>query len=395
MDPRKQRLTTVTAALTLGQTAAAVQALGAFRQFQIVWREPVLSLLDAISLLALDIKVIRVECALETDNPVNNYVLRLLVYPFFALLLTSFLLLLKANGHPIDRDRILNSQGLTVLIAYISLVLSAVLPLQCVPNPNGTSSMASNPGVVCWESDPHTTLALLSIIGILMYPVTMLSLVIYITVRQPTLIGLGQGLMLARRYRWLFQRFTPECFYYGVIYIAAKLSPAEVFLDSDQLEEEFDLIFDTVRCSTQNLVILLTAETMHRRWRAGEIVTAVACKIPIVPGAGDDYMPPDEPALALLHQVWSEEQKHTLGTYGIDVPMIQGAYRTIKEPQALSSKRLRYASQQVCVCVSVSGTCGARKDCAGNPPPLEVGTLRHSRLQNTTPRSCTRTVWIL
>ena len=71
MDPLKQRLTTATAALTLGQTAAAVQALGAFRQFQIVWREPVLSLLDAISLLALDIKVIRVECALETDNPVN------------------------------------------------------------------------------------------------------------------------------------------------------------------------------------------------------------------------------------------------------------------------------------------------------------------------------------
>ena len=72
----------------------------------------------------------------------------------------------------------------------------------------------------------------------------------------------------------------------------AKRSPAEVFLDSDQLEDEFDLIFDTVRRNTQNLVILLTAETMHRRWCAGEIVTAVACKIPIVPGAGDDYMPP-------------------------------------------------------------------------------------------------------
>jgi len=73
----------------------------------------------------------------------------------------------------------------------------------------------------------------------------------------------------------------------------AKRSPAEVFLDSDQLEDEFDLIFDTVRRNTQNLVILLTAETMHRRWCAGEIVTAVAGKIPIVPVACDDYMPPD------------------------------------------------------------------------------------------------------
>ncbi len=32
---------------------------------------------------------------------------------------------------------------------------------------------------------------------------------------------------------------------------------AKVFLDSDQLEE-LDLIFDTVRCFTKNLVILLT-----------------------------------------------------------------------------------------------------------------------------------------
>ena len=131
-----------------------------------------------------DIKVIRVECVLETDNPVNNYVMRLAVYPFFALILLFFLLLLQIGGYPIDKDRILNSQGLIVLIAYISLVLSAVLPLQCVPNPNGTSSMASNPGVVCWESDLHVKLASLSIIGILMYPGAVLSHVIYITVRQ-------------------------------------------------------------------------------------------------------------------------------------------------------------------------------------------------------------------
>ena len=81
-----------------------------------------------------------------------------------------------------------------------------------------------------------------------------------------------------------------------------RISKAEVFLDSDQLEE-LDLIFDIVRCSTQNLVTLLTAETMHRMWCAGEITTAVRSKIPIVPVACDDYVPPDEPALALLHQV--------------------------------------------------------------------------------------------
>ena len=66
-----------------------------------------------------------------------------------------------------------------------------------------------------------------------------------------------------------------------------RVSTTKVFLDSDELEA-LDLIFDTVRCYTQNLVILLTKETLHRMWCAGEIATAVACKIPICQVSCDD-----------------------------------------------------------------------------------------------------------
>ena len=65
-------------------------------------------------------------------------------------------------GRPIDKNRVLNSQGLIVLIVYISLALSVALPFQCIPNPNGTTSMASNPGVICWESELHTQMAALA-----------------------------------------------------------------------------------------------------------------------------------------------------------------------------------------------------------------------------------------
>merc|ERR1719159_1023215 len=61
-------------------------------------------------------------------------------------------------------------------------------------------------------------------------------------------------------------------------------SSAQVFLDSDQLEE-LDLIFDIVRSCSQNLVVLLTKETLFRMWCAGEIATAVSCEVPIVPVA--------------------------------------------------------------------------------------------------------------
>ena len=137
--------------------------------------------------------------------------LRLLLYPFFALVLLLALLLLRTLGHAIDRDRILNSQGLIILIVYISLALSVALPFQCVPNPNGTDSLATNPAVVCWDSEEvHSALVGLGVVGLLCFPVAILTMIIYITIRQPALIASGQGLMLVRRFRWLFNRFRPE-----------------------------------------------------------------------------------------------------------------------------------------------------------------------------------------
>ena len=215
-DPTKQPLTTATVALSLGQLAAAVQALGAFRQLQIDWIEPVASALDLLALLTFDLHVIKAECTLGQDDPVTNYVLRLLVYPCFACVLAFALLALRTLGRAaIDTDRILNSQGLIVLIAYISLALSVALPFQCIPNPNGTSSLASNPAAICWEWDseegsPHQALVGLGLAGVLCYPVTILSVVFYITLRQPALIASGKGLMLVRRFRWLFNRFRPD-----------------------------------------------------------------------------------------------------------------------------------------------------------------------------------------
>ena len=52
------------------------------------------------------------------------------------------------------------------------------------------------------------------VVGVLCYPVAILSLVFYITLRQPALIASGQGLMLVNRFRWLFNRFKKERYFY-------------------------------------------------------------------------------------------------------------------------------------------------------------------------------------
>lgn len=51
-----------------------------------------------------------------------------------------------------------------------------------------------------------------------------------------------------------------------------------VFLDCDQLEN-LDFLFDVVRTSTRNIVVVLTPELLKRVWCAGEIATVPWCLI--------------------------------------------------------------------------------------------------------------------
>ena len=86
-DATKQPLAQVTVLISLGQLAAAVQALGAFRQIQLDWVEPVASFIDLLSVLTFNVHVLRAECTLGEDKPVNTYIMRLLAYPFCACIL--------------------------------------------------------------------------------------------------------------------------------------------------------------------------------------------------------------------------------------------------------------------------------------------------------------------
>ena len=75
------------------------------------------------------------------------------------------------------------------------------------------------------------------------------------------------------------------------------------------------------------------------------------------PKACDDHVSPDGPALALLHQVWSEEQKHTLGTYGIFLPMIKEAYRHLAQLEAIAFRRFSSSGEQEAAIMQVVEWC--------------------------------------
>jgi len=73
----------------------------------------------------------------------------------------------------------------------------------------------------------------------------------------------------------------------------------------------------------------LTGETLCRMWCAGEIVSAVRHKIPIVIVTTETYTPPTEEWLDELRQLWTPQQFTTLASYGVELEDIREAYKTI------------------------------------------------------------------
>merc|ERR1712151_1377260 len=86
--------------------------------------------------------------------------------------------------------------------------------------------------------------------------------------------------------------------------------------------------------------------TLTRPWRAGEITTAVRNGIPIVQVACDDYTPPDDTFMDQLDNIWSEQQKFTLGQYGVEVSHIKEAFRHIVTLETIPLKRFSPAWEQ-------------------------------------------------
>lgn len=114
-------------------------------------------------------------------------------------------------------DNAFNLCGILVFALFVSVTLALLDPFQCVANPDGSSSMLSNPGIVCFNSEEHTTLLFLSSAGILAYPVTVLAWTTYTVLMYPSRVKSGAGLQLVQRHRFLFQRFKAECYYYGLL----------------------------------------------------------------------------------------------------------------------------------------------------------------------------------
>ena len=84
-----------------------------------------------------------------------------------------------------------------------------------------------------------------------------------------------------------------------------------------------------MRADIETLVVVGTREVFRRMWCAGEITTAISNNVRVVIVRCDDYMHPDEAYLNSLEMVGSEEEIHTLASFGLSLPRSKDAYRQL------------------------------------------------------------------
>lgn len=134
-----------------------------------------------------------------------------------------------------------------------------------------------------------------------------------------------------------------------------------IFLDSDDLNN-LDSLTDLVAHKTENLVVLLTSQTLRRPWCAYEIACAVESKVNIVPVACDDFTPITQEFLVDLDLAWTPAERALLATLGMEISQIRAAYEFLRTLPVIELKRsLRLESQRAVVPGIVSACKGIKK----------------------------------
>lgn len=154
--------------------------------------------------MVFDLDIIRISCIHGVDSPTVRFVRKLMVCPIGLGLIFVIWFLKSMSGRRMHFDTIFNLCGVFVFALFISITLTVVDPLQCGPNPDGSLSMVSNPGVICFETQEHIIMLILCIIGILCYPLAIIAWAIHTTCSYHARIASGGDGVCPSLERWRY-----------------------------------------------------------------------------------------------------------------------------------------------------------------------------------------------
>uniref|UniRef100_A0A0G4H9C7 Tyrosine-protein kinase ephrin type A/B receptor-like domain-containing protein n=1 Tax=Chromera velia CCMP2878 TaxID=1169474 RepID=A0A0G4H9C7_9ALVE len=114
---------------------------------------------------------------------------------------------------PMNIDLCINASGMGVSILYIGIVKVTLSLFNCRRNPNGISTVRDFTAVECYQEEWMSVLPV-AIVGVLIWIVAVNTILIYATIRGP---ALSQDPRWAARLKFLFLRFRPDRYYWGIV----------------------------------------------------------------------------------------------------------------------------------------------------------------------------------
>lgn len=204
-----------------GISFSGFQTMGVFNSLSIPFFEPLKAIFRVISVVSLDLKYLRMGC-ITTLSPVTSYACRQMVAPFAVVVIVFSLLVKKAvKGHVDMLPELLNATGGIFTLFFTSITISAATPFICYPHPDHNKySMVNEPSILCYGSDAsHNTLIALGVWSFVCVACPFLAISAYGTWKHKFLLAsiMEKHTRQLRAFRYLYMRFRPERYYFGMV----------------------------------------------------------------------------------------------------------------------------------------------------------------------------------
>eukprot|EP00929_Paragymnodinium_shiwhaense_P056779 TRINITY_DN2842_c0_g1_i1.p1 TRINITY_DN2842_c0_g1~~TRINITY_DN2842_c0_g1_i1.p1 ORF type:complete len:3578 (-),score=754.01 TRINITY_DN2842_c0_g1_i1:180-9467(-) len=200
--------------------------------------KPARSLMDMLSVVALDTKIFQLSCFGATDA-VTEYALGILCLPLAALAAVAVVALRLRLQESMDLvsharvylrlgdeggaflDESINAIGLVYFTFFVSVWISVLEPFHCYSHPSPPAggevwkSMTAYPEVLCWQGGDHTAMLLIGLLGTLGVAVPFVALCAWATWMYPKAAHSHREDILLR-FRFLFRHLRPGRHFYAM-----------------------------------------------------------------------------------------------------------------------------------------------------------------------------------
>mmetsp|Transcript_75385 Transcript_75385/g.157101 ORF Transcript_75385/g.157101 Transcript_75385/m.157101 type:complete len:1790 (+) Transcript_75385:72-5441(+) len=214
-EPKSLTTVLVVSSLTL----TAVQNLGMFSSMPWEWVEPVKSVLELFSLMSFDLEMLEAECMIGQSRT-RSYAVRQLVAPCGCIYMVLVITLRsRFDRHVRVVVESINAVGGVFQAFFISIMVTVTLPFVCYSHPGDVgTSMTSDPSIMCFNNSEHTWLILLGLASFICVACPFIALAAYATIKYKSAVADSSTAQKhLQRFRFLFDRYRPEAYYYGCI----------------------------------------------------------------------------------------------------------------------------------------------------------------------------------